>query len=164
VFTDPSIPQLERIVYYRDVASQENPLPEGTVLAAHLLAPTYSDKTYTANTVADLRTALEIILHDRNGIWVSSDVEVTVRSNAHADVVLQGEYHVAGGGQLWAASWQILMTVFANPSVQTATVTFNGITIGNLGISRSEDAKPDDYVYTRAEIEMFMNENAYVSP
>jgi hypothetical protein len=163
VFTDPSIPLSERIVYYRGVAPGENPIPKGAVQAAHLLAPTYSDETYTADTAADLRTALEIILHDRNGIWVSSDIEVTVR-NAHADVVLQGEYHVAGGGQLWAASWQILMTLFANPSVQTATVTLNGGTIGNLGISRSENAKPDDYVYTRAEIEMFMNENAYVSP
>jgi hypothetical protein len=163
VFTDPSIPLSERLIYYRGVAPGENPIPDGTVLAAYLFAPTYTNETYTADTAADLRTALEFILGDRNGIWVSSDIDVAVR-NAHADVVLQGEYHVAGGGELWAASWQILMTVFANPSVQTATVTFNGRTISNLGISRSEDAKPDDYVYTRAEIEVFMNENAYVSP
>lgn len=56
------------------------------------------------------------------------------------------------------------MTVFANPSVQTATVTLNGDTIGNLGISNSMNAKPADYVFTRAEIETFIKEHAYVSP
>jgi hypothetical protein len=163
VFTDPSIPLSERIIFYRAVAPGQNPIPEGTVLAGQLFAPTHTDETYTADIASDLTTALEFILHDRDGIWEISDIEVTVR-NAHADVVLQGEYHVAGGGQLWAASWQILMTIFANPSVQTATVTFNGIIIGNLGISRSEDAKPDNYIYPRAEIETYMRENTYEPP
>jgi hypothetical protein len=44
--------------------------------------------------------------------------------------------------------------------VQTATISLNGDTIGNLGISRSEEGKPADYVYTRAEI----MEDANVSP
>jgi len=54
--------------------------------------------------------------------------------------------------------------VFANPSVQTAAVTLNGDTIGNLGVSNSMNAKPADYVFTRVEIETFINEHAYVSP
>src|SRR5688500_11829472 len=43
VFTDPSIPLSERILYYRAVAPGENPIPEGTVLAAQLFAPTYTN-------------------------------------------------------------------------------------------------------------------------
>ena len=79
-------------------------------------------------------------------------------------MVLQGEYYGAGDVVLIAASMQILMTVFTNASVQTATVTLNGDTIGNMGVSNSMYAKPANYVFTRAEIETFMNEHAYVSP
>jgi hypothetical protein len=79
-------------------------------------------------------------------------------------VVLQGEYFGVGDVTLIAASMQILMTVFANVSVQTATVTLNGDTIGNLGVSNSMNAKPADYVFTRSEIETFINEHTYMSP
>jgi hypothetical protein len=57
-------------------------------------------------------------------------VEVTF-GNGHADVVIQGEYFAMSDAQPCAASLQILMTVFANPSVQTASVTLNGAPIGN---------------------------------
>ena len=50
---------------------------------------------------------------------------------------------------------QILMTVFAETSVQTAAVTLNGECIGNLGISHDSEARPADYAYTRTEIEAF---------
>ncbi|MBC7878306.1 MAG: hypothetical protein H7Y59_14140 [Anaerolineales bacterium] len=166
VFTDPSIPLSERIVYYYFVLSAENPIPEGTVLAVHLLAPTYSDETYTSDTVANLKTALRIVLNDSRNIWIGSDLEIDNVNfrNGHADVVLQGEYFGIGGAVLEAASRQILLTVFANPSVQTATISLNGDTIWNLGVSLEENAKPDDYVYTRVEIETFINEHAYVPP
>ena len=67
-------------------------------------------------------------------------------------------------GLLVAARMQILLTVFSNPSVQTATVTLNGDTIGNLGVSSSTDARPADYVYTRAEMELYLQEHAYMYP
>lgn len=156
----------ERIVSYYFVTPAESSIPEGTILAVHLLAPAYSDDTYTSDTAADLRTALERVLHDGRNIWLSSDLEIvnlTFR-NGHADVVLQGEYFGIGGAVLEAASRQILLTVFANPSVQTATISLNGDTIWNLGVSMEANAKSDDYIYTRAEIETFMKEHAYVSP
>ena len=132
----------------------ENPIPEGTVFAVYLFAPAYADETFTSDTAADVRRALEIILHeDSRRVWGSSDleiVEVTFR-NGHADVVMQGKFLAAGGGQLEAASRQILLTVFANPSVQTATISLNGGTIWNLGVSHPSGAKCDGYVYTRAE-------------
>jgi hypothetical protein len=59
---------------------------------------------------------------------------------------------------------QILLTVFANPAVQSAAVSLNEDTIGNLGISDSRDAKPADYVFTRAEIESYIKEQTYVTP
>ena len=76
-------------------------------------------------------------------------------------MVLQGEYFGESEELLNAASVQILLTVFANPSVQSAAVTLNGDTIGNLGISGSTNAKPADYVYTRAEMETYLKEHAY---
>jgi hypothetical protein len=171
VFTDPSVPLSGRIVYYYFVKPAENPIPLGTVLAVHPFAPTYSDETYTSDTAADLRTALDIILHvDSRRIWDSSDLEivdVTFR-NGHADVLLQGQYLAAGDAQPCAGSLQILLTVFANPSVQTAAVTLNEGQIGTLCIFREESApyylRPENGVYTRTEIETYMKENAYVSP
>ena len=154
VFTDPSIPLSERIIYYYLVSPAENPLPEGTVWAVHPFAPTYADQAYSSDSAADLRAALEIILHvDSRRIWDSSDLEIVEVTfhNGHADVVIEGVFLAAGGAQLVAASKQILLTVFANPSVQTATISLNEDTIGNLGISRAEDALPDGYVYTRAD-------------
>jgi hypothetical protein len=165
-FTDPSIPLSERIVYYYFVTRVEDPLPEGTVfIAGHPLAPAYTDETYTSDTAADLRTALEIVLHDGRNIWRGSDLEIVevIFGNGHANIVLQGEFFAAGGGPLWTAGRQILMTVFANLSVQTASISVNGGAVTNMGISNSREALPADYVYTRPGIEPSMNESAYIS-
>ena len=79
-------------------------------------------------------------------------------------IVLQGEYSGESNEVLNAASMQILLTVFANPAVQTAAVTLNGDTIGNLGVSSSTDARPVDYMYTRAEMETYLIEHAFREP
>lgn len=159
----------ERIVYYYFVAIAENPYPEGSVVVmpdAYILAPAWSVYTYSPDTAADLKTALEVVLKDNRNGWTSRDVEIirVTFGDGHADVVLKGEYFGVGDVTLIAARMQILMTVFANNSVQTATVTLNGDTIGNLGVSISINAKPENYVFTRAEIEAFMNENRDGSP
>jgi len=170
-FTDPSIPLSERIVYYYPVRPEQGPIPEGTVDAVHLFAPAYTDETFTSDTAADLRRALEIILHeDSRRVWDSDEleiVEVTFR-NGHADVVLQGEYFVSlGDAQPCGASMQMLLTVFANPSVQTASVTLNGDLI-RTACSYGPPSPPliptVNDVYARADVETYMEENAYVSP
>ena len=161
-FTDPSIPLSERIVYYYFVRPAEDPVPEGTVFSAgHPLAPAYADETYTSDTAADLRMALEIVLHDGRNYWRGSDLEIVevTFGNGHASIVLQGEYFAAGGGPLWTAGRQILMTVFANPSVRTASISVNGEAVTNMGISNSREALPADYVYTRGG-----NDSAGVDP
>ncbi len=151
--------------------SAENPIPEGTVLAIHPFAPTYSDETYTYDTAADLRTALEIVLHgDSRRVWESRALEIVDITflNGRADVLLQGEYFAAGDAQPCAASLQILLTVFANPSVEAAVVTLNGGPIGTLCAFR--EGSPPYYlqtvndIYSRTEVETYMNENTYVSP
>ena len=168
-FTDPSIPISERIVHYYFVTPTENPLPAGSVVVmpdTYILAPTPSDLTYSHDTAADLKLAVEAALQEERNGWTGSNLEIVNVTflNGHADVVLQGEYFGVGDVTLIAASTQILMTVFANASVQTASITLNGDTIGNMGISNSLHAKPADYVFTRDEIEKFINEHANVSP
>ena|ERR1700752_2132965 len=171
VFSDPSIPLSRRIVYYYPVWAEQGPVPEGTVQAIHLFAPAYTDETFTSDTAADLRRALEIILHeDSRRVWDSSDleiVEVTFR-NGHADVILQGEYFVSlGDAQPCGASMQILLTVFANPSVQTVTVTLNGGLIGtacSYGPPSPPLIQTVNDVYARADVETYMEEHPYVSP
>jgi hypothetical protein len=159
----------ERIVYYYFVTTAEIPRPEGSVVImpeTYILAPTLSDITNSPDTVANLKIALKAVLKDGRNGWLSSNLEIVdvAFDNGHTDVILQGEYFGVGDVTLIAARMQILMTVFANASVQTATVTLNGGTIGNLGVSNSMDAKPADYVFTRSEIETFINGHAYVSP
>jgi len=172
-FTDPSLPLSERIVYYYHVDGRENPIPEGGVVVypAGLIAPTYADKTYTSDTAADLRTALDIVLHDERNLWPGPEfkaevVDVTFRSG-HAKVLLQGEYGIGGPNPyapVVGSRMLILLTVFANPSVQTAAVSLNEDTIENLDISDRTQAKPANYVYRRAAMETYMKENAYVPP
>ena len=159
----------ERIVYFYFVTAAVSPHPEGSVVVSpdvYILAPTWSDNTYSPDTAANLRTALEVALIDGRNGWISSNVEIVkvTFGDGRADVVLQGEYFGVGDVTLIAARMQILMTVFANTSVQTATVTLNGDTIGNLGVSNSINAKPANYVFTRAEIEASMNELPNGSP
>jgi hypothetical protein len=163
-----SFPLSEQIAFYhfRDGPCVHCRIPRGSVSTPIDLFPGFSVEPYTSDTAADLRTALGIVLqHEANG-WVSSDLEivdVTFR-DGHADIVLQGEYSGEREDVLNAARIQILLTVFSNPSVQSAAVTLNEDTIGNLGVSSSADASPADYVYTRAEMELYLQEHAYMYP
>jgi hypothetical protein len=160
----PSFPVSEQIVFYYFVDRAYHFVPEGSVRTPPiLLFSASSDEPYTSDAAADLRTALELVLQDERNGWISRDLEivdVTFR-DGHADMVLQGEYSGESNELLDAASMQILLTVFANPAVQTAAITLNGDTIGNLDVTSSTDAKPADYVYTRAEMETYLIEHAY---
>jgi hypothetical protein len=162
----PSFPVSDQIVFYHFVDRAYHFIPGGSVITPMPLFPASSDEPHTSDTAADLRTALELVLQDERNRWTSSDLEIVdlMFREGHADIVLQGEYSGESEEVLSAARIQILMTVFANPSVQTATVTLNGDTIGNLGVSSSTDAKPADYVYTRAEMEMYLIEHVFREP
>jgi len=106
------------------------------------------------------------MINDPRNVWTSTQVGITsvTFEEGVAHVVLDGEFFGAGDVILIAARMQILMTVFTDASVQSATVSINGKNIANLGISHLSEVKPDGFVYTRAEIETFMAENAYVNP
>ena len=169
----PSFPESEEIFFYHFVVGPlfHHPVPGGSVymeapsdMGGVYLFPASSDEPHTSDAAADLRTALELALQHEANPWISSDLEiadVTFR-DGHADIVLQGEYSGKSDKVLSIASMQILLTVFANPAVQSAAVTLNGDTIGNLGISSSTNAKPADYVYTRAEMETYLIEHAFI--
>lgn len=165
--TENSIPVSERIVYYYFVTIAENIPPEGSVVIMPdnlVLGPTVSDMGHSPDVATDLRIALEAVLNDERNTWISYNLEIINIgfSEGRADVVLEGEYFGVAPIVLTAARMQILLTLFANTSVQTATVTLNGDTIANIDASMIE--KPVDYVFTRSEIETFRAEHAYVIP
>jgi hypothetical protein len=92
--------------------------------------------------------------------------DVTFRFG-HAKVLLKGQYFVSGAyplAPIMNSRMQILLTVFANPSVQSAAVMLNEDTIANLGVFDSSKAKPADYVFIRAEIERYTIQQAYGTP
>lgn len=163
-----TVPSAEQIVYYYFVNPKEGPYPVGSIVVmteTYILAPTLSDAAFAFDPAADLKSALEVALKDSRNGWMGDKIEiVNTFSEGHADIVLQGEYFGVGDVTLIAASQQILLTVFANANVQTATVTLNGDTIGNMGVSHSMNAKSADYAFTRAEIETYMSEHAYELP
>jgi hypothetical protein len=162
-------PGVDAIVYYYYVPVEDNAYPEGSVVIMAdtlVLAPTASSFTRSADTPSDLTTALLLMLRDRRNDWSGNNMGVSsVNFNSgRADVALQGDVSVAGDIQLIALRFQILLTVFAEPGVQSALVTLNGKNISNLGVSNAMYADPEDYTYPRAEIETFMAENSYVKP
>lgn len=155
------------MVYYHFVNLANYAPPQGSVVVMPdnlILAPTQLDLVYGSDVAADLRNALEAVFKDERNYWVSDKLKIDQISytGGHAQVVLAGEYYAVAPVVLTAARAQILLTLFANAAVGSATVTINGDTIANIAISNSRDAKPADYAYTRAEIENFMAENAYV--
>lgn len=163
--SETTTPEQMPLVYYYFAAIASNTFPAGSVVILPdvlILSPTVSTIARSADAAANIQSALEAMIRDARNAWTSSDLAVTsVTINGdHATVILSGEISGVGDVVLMAARMQFLMTVFAEPSVQTATVTVNGESIGNLGISHSSEAKPADYAYTRAEIERFMAENA----
>ena len=164
-----TVPVADGVIYYYFVYHNEAILPTGGVIIlpeTYILAPTLSDAAPAPEVAVNLKSALEAALSDSRNGWISEKVIVVnvSFSEGHADVELQGEYFGVGDVTLIAASQQILLTVFANTNVQTATVSLNDDTVGNLGVSHSMDAKPADYVFTRGEIEAYLSTHLNASP
>ncbi len=157
------------IVYYYFVEIESKSPPAGSVVVfpdIYILGPALSDKARSPDTVTNISSALQAMLNDPRNQWISTGVGITsiTFTDGAANVVLEGEYFGVGDVTLIAARDQILLTVFAEDAVQTATITLNGKNIANMGVSHSSQAKPEDYTYTRAEIKAFMEENAYSKP
>jgi hypothetical protein len=166
---DQSPAQQSSLVGYYYFIPPNSAIPKGSVVVfpdAYILAPTQLDSVFSPDAAADLKLALQAVVSDSRNLWVSNKLEIAnvAFKEGHADILLQGEIYGVGDVTLIAARSQILLTIFANPAVQSATVTFNGDTIGNWGVSISINAKAKDYVFTRAEIEAYMAENAYKAP
>jgi hypothetical protein len=157
------------IVYYYFVEVESESPPAGSVIILPeilILAPAQSDAARSPDSKANIGLALQTMINDPRNAWTSTEVSITsvTFEQGTANVALDGEYFGAGDIVLIAARAQILLTVFAEASVQTATITLNGENIANLGISHSSQVKPTGYAYTRADIETFVAENAYEIP
>ncbi len=161
VETDPvQEPSAESVVYYYFMESDRGDLPDGSVVVLPdilTLAPTQSGINCVADPSVNISSALRAMIDDPHNEWTSADLEISevTFNEGHADVTLRGEIFGAGDIVLIATRMQILMTVFADASVQTAAVTLNGECIGNLGTSHESEAMPANYAYTRAGIEAF---------
>ena len=167
--TATTVPAVGQIVYYYFVDPKAVPYPDGSIIVMpemYILAPTLSDTAFDSNPAANLKSALEAALKDSRNGWMGDKLEIIslTFSEGHTDILLQGEYFGVGDVTLIAASQQILLTVFANANVHTATVTLNEDTVGNMGVSNSMNARSVDYVFTRAEIETYVSEHAYGLP
>lgn len=157
------------IVYYYFVAVASKSAPAGSVVILPnelILGPTLSDIARSPDPVTNIGSALRAMIRDPRNAWTSKDFSITSVSfkDGAANVTLQGEILGAGNIVLIAARQQIVLTVFAEEAVQTATITLNGENIANLGVSRSSEAKPAGTVYTRADVETFLADNAYSNP
>ncbi len=157
------------VVYYYFVMLTGSPLPSGSVviLADELvLAPMLTNKLRSSDIVANLTFALNEMIGDPDNVWTSSDLEIDniIVDEGAVQVFFRGSIFAPGDIVLIAARMQMLMTVFAEPSVQAATITINGKNIANLGVSRESEISPDNYAYSRTEIETFMQHNASEAP
>ena len=145
------------IIYY--VFADEGDITEGSInLAGIILSPVAANVNLGADTAANLRQALQLVINDEGNLWTSENIEVAdITFNAgHAVIALNGQISGAGGSVLSATANQFLLTIFANPDVNTAVVILNNETIANLGISHSSQAKPAEYRYSREEMQEFI--------
>ena len=164
-----TVPAEEQVMYYYFVDPKTVPYPDGGIIVmpeTYILAPTLADADVAPEPAGNLNSALEAALQDSRNGWMGNKLEIISLTfdAGHAEIVLQGEYFGVGDVNLIAACQQILLTVFANANVHTATVTLNEDTVGNMGVSNSMNARSVDYVFTRAEIETYMSEHAYGLP
>ena len=157
------------LIFYYFVEIKGNPLPAGSMVILPeilVLAPTPSSIRRSPDTAANINSALiDMIINSRNA-WKSEGLAITSATfNAGTvNVALQGKISAPGDIVLIAARMQFLMTVFAEPDVQNATITLNGKNIANWGISHESEARPVNYAYSRAEIETYIAKNAYKAP
>jgi hypothetical protein len=152
------------LVTYYFIPPASGTHPAGSVVILKdvlILGPSLSKVPRSADPVENVTQALQVMIQDPRNAWKSPDLKVVkvMLGNGAASVDLQGEIQAPGDIVIIAARMQILLTVFAEPAVQTALVTLNGQNIANLGISHSSEAKPNGYAYTRAEIEDFIAKN-----
>lgn len=131
-----------------------------------ILSPTNSDIVPNPDISVNIYSALQAMISDPRNVWTSDNLTITsiTCTEGAADIALQGEIFGAGDIVLIAARYQILLTVFAEPSVQTAIIRLNGENIANLGISHTSESKPADFSYTRVEIENYIAENTFREP
>ena len=169
--SSPSVTQNESkpIVYYYLASPGDIISPDGSVaiLANELLlSPIETDQIINSDTVSNVRTALEAMISDSHNNQVIGQVTIAniFFRDGHVEIALQGDVYAAGDIILIAIRMMVLLTVFSDTSIETAIVTLNGKNIVNLGVSFSGNAKPEDYIYTRDEINEFMAENAYTKP
>jgi hypothetical protein len=157
------------IVYYYFVAVESNTYPAGSVVILPdilILGPALSEISRSTDAVTNIGNALQSMLDDPRNAWTSTNLSIAsiTLDQGAASVALEGEYFAPGDIVLVAAREQIMLTVFTEAAVQTVTITLNGKNIVNLGISNISQAQPEDYVFTRDEIDAFLAENAYPAP
>ena len=158
VVTEPVVQETIMIYYAFSTASH---IPAGSINLSGIILVPSSATSQSDDTAEMLRQALELAINDSDNQWTSDNLEISSIhfDSGHANIVLNGEIWGAGGLVMYATSSQFLLTIFANPQVQTAVVTINGENIRNLGISHISQAKEANYVFTREEIQTFLEEN-----
>jgi hypothetical protein len=159
------VPPTTDIVYYRfSCADDAVPLPEGSITLLEgppeemlALVPENLVVDGQLDPAQSISAGLREVIACEGNEWTSEDLSIASvgLEEGHATVELDGSISGAGGIVLVATRMQILSTIFAEPSVQTATVTLNGECIANLGISHESEARAADYRFTREEVMAF---------
>lgn len=153
------------VVYYYFPSDPSGNFPAGSVAVlpdSLILSPTISDFVRSGDPATDIFLRLQLAINDSRNPWTGQNLQIDHVSYTagQATVLLSGEMFGVGDIVLIAARWQLLLTIFADEAVQSAVVIINGNSIANLGISNSSQAQPADHQFTRAEIEIFMGNNA----
>jgi hypothetical protein len=144
------------IAYYTFVQSPDPALAGSVVIIPGELAlvPITVPVARGDDVAGNIETALTAMLNDTANLWSSTDLIINgvTFNEGLATVRMTGDITAVGGAILSATGTQFILTVFLEPGVESAIITLNDETIGNLGISHSSQARPADTVYTRADV------------
>ena len=148
----------DRPITYWRLIWLDSGLPEADMIA--LTSQVVLDRVETqiragADPAENIRTALQLIIDTpEDRLWLTDGMtidEVSVQESA-AVVRLSGHINVIGGLVGLGTEVQLAMTVFEQPGIETALITFNGLNIANLVVDHESQLQPEDFVYTRADL------------
>ena len=147
-----------RSISYWRLIWLDSGLPEDGMIA--LTSQVVLDRVVTGvaaveDPAENIRTALQLIIDSpEDRLWMTDGMtigEVSVDGSA-AVVRLSGHINVIGGLVAFATQVQLAMTVFEEPGIETALITFNGQNIANLVVDHESQRRAEDFAYTRADL------------
>ena len=142
------------VVYWVETASRQT--GSVTVACGSIISPVASSIPRGTDAAANISSSLSLLFTvtgGTNNYWAGQGLgvqNVAIDSNGRANIAITGNVTLVGSCADGVMKAQILQSVFAEPSVQSAYITVGGQNL--VQIFDASGLEPADAVFTRADI------------